>query len=218
MLFYAGVILSVSEIWKQCVIHLVLVPAGKCQSGVWYFPFQLCSTPMYACLALLPALRKNKLRLVGVIDTYLATYGLLGGIFAFFDTSGFTELGYLPISVHSYLWHFLLIAAGLAAGAALLLEDRSVFPGATALFLGNCLIAQVLNLVLGRYGTINMFYINPKLVMAQKVFKDIALYTGNDAGILVYVLTIILGAAVLYLLWLCLGIRKRSGTPGPGQP
>ena len=35
----------------------------------------------------------------------------LGGIFAFFDTSGM-HYGYLPLTIHSYAWHILLITLG----------------------------------------------------------------------------------------------------------
>lgn len=212
ILFWAGTVLLVSELWKQLVINLVLQPAGSGAYAVWYFPFQLCSTPMYVCLLLMPAVRAGKERLVYALDTYLTTYGMLGGIFAFFDTSGFTELGYLPISVHSYLWHILLIGIGMLASYALIAQQRSDFFGATALFLGNCLVAQLLNKGLGQFGTINMFYINPKYKMAQKYFGDIALYLGNNPGILVYVLTILLGATTIYIALLCLScFLRRSG-------
>lgn len=204
VLFWTGVILFVSELWKQYVINVLLQPFGTGQYAAWYFPFQLCSTPMYVCLMLLPALKHKKTEWLYVLDTYLACYGLLGGVFAFFDTSGFTELGYIPLSVHSYLWHILLIAVGLLAGLALILEKRSDFLEATGLFLLFCIIAEIINLTLGKLGIINMFYINPVYRMNQKYFKEIALYIGNNAGILVYISSIILGASILYLVLLCL--------------
>ena len=42
-------------------------------------------------------------------------FGLLGGIFAFFDTSGM-HYGYLPLTIHSYAWHILLITLGFISG------------------------------------------------------------------------------------------------------
>ena len=47
-----------------------------------------------------------------------------------------------------------------------------------------------------------MFYISPYYKMGQKVFKDIASLTGNTAGILIYIGTNIVGAYLIYLIWL----------------
>lgn len=53
--FSIGLLLFASELWKQWVLTFIL------NDGVydfWYFPFQLCSIPMYLLLVL-PLFRNN---------------------------------------------------------------------------------------------------------------------------------------------------------------
>ena len=47
LLFFCGVILAASEIYKQLFLYYVV---NQEQYDWWYFPFQLCSLPMYFCL------------------------------------------------------------------------------------------------------------------------------------------------------------------------
>lgn len=60
LLFAAGVLLALSEVYKQ-IFRLELIDETF---NVWYFPFQLCSMPMYLCL-LLPFLPGDR---AGVMD------------------------------------------------------------------------------------------------------------------------------------------------------
>lgn len=118
-----------SEIWKQ----LLLTWANGGVYRWWYFPFQLCSMPLY----LLPlrqllilhlrqlhalhlrqshALRLRRVRLLSwlssVLTDFLADFGLLAGLFAFADQTGMRCA--LPVlTLHSYLWHFAMIFLGL---------------------------------------------------------------------------------------------------------
>ena len=118
-----------SEIWKQLLLTWV-------NGGVyrwWYFPFQLCSMPLYLlplrqllALCLLQshalrlrqplALRLRRVRLLSwlssVLTDFLADFGLLAGLFAFADQTGMRYA--LPVlTPHSYLWHFAMIFLGL---------------------------------------------------------------------------------------------------------
>lgn len=80
-LFLCGLILAVSEVYKQLFLTLVAHP------GVydwWYFPFQLCSIPMYLCL-ILPLLPEGGRRTAA---TFLQDFGLLGGFMALAEPSG----------------------------------------------------------------------------------------------------------------------------------
>lgn len=106
---YCGILMLLSELWKQWCLTYIL---NHGQYNWWYFPFQLCSIPMYLCLVI-PWIHTERLR--GILITFLMNFGLLGGIFAFFDTSGM-HYEYLPLTIHSYAWHILLITIGLFAG------------------------------------------------------------------------------------------------------
>ena len=54
-LLAAGLLLLCAELWKQYVLTF-RIGGGAYQW--WYFPFQLCSLPMYLCL-LIPFCRKR---------------------------------------------------------------------------------------------------------------------------------------------------------------
>ena len=213
--FIAGVLMFVSEIWKQFTINCMPGLSGGDGYRIWYLPFQLCSTPMYVCLLLFGKGKQKDACL-----TYLSTYGLLAGIMAFFDTGGFTELAYLPLSVHSYVWHGLLILLGITAFMELPVKERD-FLGASVFFLGFLLVAEILNISLTPKGSINMFYINPLVPMRQKYFSDIAAYLtgteragdipgGNLLAILVYVASIFTGACTLDILELVFSQKMRN--------
>lgn len=207
-----GALMFLSELWKQYMLYRVL----RVPNAVWFFPAQLCDTPMYVCLFLggWMIFRKEKSGdgFPGVCLTYLATFGLLAGAMSFLDTSGFREYGVLPLVVHSYSWHVVMVLMGLFAAAVLVRgRYRPDFSGAAGLFLGFLLLAGFWNRALSDRGAINMFYVNPKYRMEQVCFSDIARYleanpgrlpvlTGNNEAILVYILAILLGAAVLGIL------------------
>lgn len=195
-----GLLMLLTEIWKQWCLTYRL---GGGHYNWWYFPFQLCSIPMYVCL-LLSFISSVKIR--KCLLAFLMDYGLLAGIFTFFDTSGL-HYGYSLLTFHSYAWHVLLIFLGIYAGYTNM-ADTSYrdFAGATALYLFCCLIATLFNLALYPYGTINMFYISPRFHMTQKVFRHIALLLGNNAGIAVYICATVTGAFFIHLFWL--KIRK----------
>ena len=109
----SGILMLASELWKQYTLTFLI---GGVSYNWWYFPFQLCSIPMYVCL-LLPWVRSRRLR--QILTAFLVDFGMLGGVFAFFDTSGM-HYGYLPLTIHSFAWHIFLILLGIAAA----LSDR----------------------------------------------------------------------------------------------
>ncbi len=192
---YCGVLMFASEVWKQWSLTYML---GGGHYNWWYFPFQLCSIPMYICL-ILPWAKSGKIQ--SVLLTFLMDFGLLAGIFAFFDTSGM-HYAYLPLTAHSYLWHFLLIFLGIYAGYTKKADySRAGFLKSTGIYLACAAVATVCNLVFYHYGAINMFYISPHYHMTQKVFRHISAYLGNGAGISAYIAATILGAYLFHKLW-----------------
>ena len=193
--FYCGFLMLLSEIWKQyCLTYII----NDQTYNWWYFPFQLCSIPMYVCL-ILPWCYSPRIR--GVLLAFLMDFGLLGGIFTFLDTTGMYYS--LPLlTIHSFAWHILLILIGVRAG--LCKEADPSLAGwvkCVCLFLACCLAATMFNLLFHPYGKINMFYISPYYAMRQVVFRDIAGLLGNSAGILLYILSIITGSGLVHLLW-----------------
>lgn len=207
LFFLLGVLMLASEIWKQLTLTFYI---GGGQYNWWYFPFQLCSIPMYVLLSY-PWIRKRSVR--QTLLMFLMCYSLLGGVAVFADTSGL-HYPYFPLTLHSYTWHILLICIGILAGwiffrgfvrpeepPKVLTHMLRPFAGSTCLYLACCLIAEILNLSLDHLGTINMFYINPDYQMQQVIFRDISLVTGNAPGILIYIAATVAGAFFLAELW-----------------
>lgn len=189
--------LLTSEILKQLTLTFVL---NSGEYDWWYFPFQLCSLPLY----LLPIyLCKKSVHLRRVLLAFFMTYNLLGGIAVFFDTSGM-HYPLAILTVHSYLWHILLILLGIYAGILLLHEVRPtwrLFFESTLLYGLSCCIAECLNMILSPLGELNMFYISPCFRMNQAFFCKIADHFGNLVGIISYILGTILGAVILFIVW-----------------
>ena len=80
-----GMILAVSEIYKQGFLYYIV--NGE-QYDWWYFPFQLCSIPMYLCL-LLPFIGpRMSSRPAKAVYTFLQDFALLGGVMALAVPSG----------------------------------------------------------------------------------------------------------------------------------
>lgn len=225
LFFTFGLLMLCSEIWKQLTLTFIV---GHGVYNLWYFPFQLCSIPMYVFLAL-PFARPKKIR--RALLCFNMCYALLGGTAAFADTTGL-HYSYAPLTVHSYLWHFFMIGTAVFTGITCIRElmtDRNkkqssaslspetktlnaspekrrclppqAFAGSSILYLFCCLIAVFINITLDKYGTINMFYINPDYPMRQIVFRDIAALTGDAASILIYIGATIFGAFLLFLIW-----------------
>jgi len=192
---YCGSAMLISEIWKQwCLTWMI----GDGRYNWWHFPFQLCSIPMYVCL-LIPFVKSEKVR--GNLFHFLMDFGLLAGIFTFFDTTGL-HYPYFPLTIHSYVWHIVLIILGLYTGFRGKEEKtNSPFTGSAFIYLSCCLFATIFNLVLYKNGPINMFYISPHYLMTQKVFCYITEYFGNTAGILSYIASTVLGAWIIHCLW-----------------
>lgn len=215
--FCVGLIMLCSEIWKQ----LTLTFSSSVPSyNWWYFPFQLCSIPMYL-LTVLPFVRSRKLR--QAILCFLMSYGTLGGAAVFADTSGL-HYAVPALTVHSYLWHIALILTGTCAARTFYSELRLCgreqakqkkepalpipsFLRSTVLYLACCCIAVILNLALDRYGRINMFYLNPHLKMQQIIFRDLVPLFGNTAALLIYIAASVTGSFLLFLLWYLIFIR-----------
>ncbi len=192
ILWTCGLILAASELYKQLFLYQVV---NNGRYDWWYFPFQLCSTPMYLCLVypLLPQGRPRKAAAV-----YLQSFGFLGGVMALLEPSGLMH-PYWTLTLHGLLWHVMLIFIGLFVTASGL-ADRNLrsFLWTLPLFWVFCLTATAVNILTG--GLADMFYISPYYPVTQAVFHEISLAAGILPGIAVYLISICVGAALCRLL------------------
>ena len=198
----AGVVLIVMEIWKQLTLWL-LVEGGK--YNVWYFPFQLCSLPMYLAL-LYGMLRMRTGRRACIIRrallTFLQDYGFLGGAMALIVHEGLMHPGHPLLTAHGFIWHIVMLLTALYIHVSGL-SDRSDrgFRRTLPIFGIAALLAEIINITLHHYGDCDMFYITPYHLSSQPVFRSIDAVIGRPAGILLYLGCVILGAFFVHRLF-----------------
>lgn len=188
-----GIIMLVSEIYKQLFLYMAVNEGGY---NFWYLPFQLCSIPMYLCL-MFPRFEKTS-------AVFMSSYGLLGAVMTLIFPDGIMYT-YAALTIHGFMWHFMLIFVGIYCMASGL-ADRSfkAFIRTIPLFLGLAAVAFIINLVLGAGSGADMFYISPYLTTAQPVFKGIAERLGRIPEIIIYLVSIIVGAGFINRACACL--------------
>lgn len=87
LLFLCSLILALTEIYKQLFIYYI---ENNGSYDWWYFPFQLCSIPMYLGLGI-PFISP---KLKNSFYSFIQDFGLLGGIMALAEPSGLMHLIY----------------------------------------------------------------------------------------------------------------------------
>ncbi|MCR5372497.1 MAG: YwaF family protein [Solobacterium sp.] len=192
-LFRTGLFLLCMEGVKQFYLFFIVNQAQY--FNWWYFPFQLCSMPMYLCIGLKYASEERK----GPIRTFLYTYGLIGALAALAWPEDIL-MGSMFLKVHGFLWHGLMV--GIAMVCAERKEDS--FCRTVQFFLFLCVCAEIINTAgtaLRTHGSLpDMFYISPYTAAGQPVFRTIARYTGRIPEIGIYLCSMTIAAYLLYLL------------------
>lgn len=181
VLLVLDVYFLLSEIFKQVLLFYV-----NGYIDLWYFPFQLCSLPLYLIPLYLFTGKKFFL-------DFMSDFSLLGGFFAFFDTSGM-QYGLSILTINSYLWHFLLIYLGIFLKIK---EKESDFKKEIFLYLATILIATLINI---SFKSANMFYISPYHNMNQVIFMDIGLIIGQNKTKFFYCFMQLFGAYLINTL------------------
>lgn len=195
ILFGIGVVLAVSEIFKQFFYFFAI----KDNVYSWGdFPFQLCSVPIYLCL-IAPWLKPGKLQ--RGMYSFMVLYNLLGGAISFTEPSGLL-LDRWFLTVHALMWHMLLVFIGLflcfsKQGG----NRREDYCYATWTFLGLCAIAFGLNCFV-QYGLgehMNMFFVGPGNSPIV-VFSQFSQWFGWYVNTPIYIFAVCLGAYLVFLL------------------
>ena len=199
ILFCCGLLLALSEVFKQFFCYYVI--ADNCYH--WgEFPFQLCSIPMYMCL-IAPFLKSGKLQ--RAMFSFMVLYNLLGGAIAFAEPSGLLH-GHLFLTIHSCVWHMLLVFVGLflcvsKRGGT----QKTDYTLATVTFVVLCGIAFLLNCIvqIGLDGHMNMFFVGPGNSPII-VFKQFSEWFGWYINTPIYIFAVCMGAYLLFSLiyWL----------------
>lgn len=203
-----GWILAILEVYKQLFLYHI-VNGGT--YDWWYFPFQLCSVPMYLCI-LLPVLCKAG-KACNAILTFLATYTFVGAVAALTVPEDFLR-SYVTLTLHGFIWHGILLFICLVvvfSGIA----DLSLggFMRSTVLFGSLCVIAVIINVIVepvmakahaaglvpNPYAA--MFYLNPYHLSPQPIVDTVQKSAGIPLGLALYVIVIIAVSGLVALVF-----------------
>lgn len=206
LLFVCGCVLAVLEVYKQLFLYYVV--NGEAYDW-WFFPFQLCSVPMYLCI-LLP-LAGKKLRRTFI--TFMSGYTFISAAAALIYPEDYLR-SYISLTVHGFLWHGILLFISLLiifSGAADS-RGRGIIRAA-GLFAVLCAAAVLINIAaepLMQAAVQNgaglphdhaaMFYLNPYHLSPQPLVSSVQKTAGIPAGLVLYSLVIAAaGSAVISL-------------------
>lgn len=191
VLAVTGWILVILEIWKQFFLFYIVNNGAY---DWWYFPFQLCSVPMYLCI-LLPVVSKRHRR---TFMTFLGGYTFVSAVATLIYPEDILR-SYTALTVHGFVWHGLLLFISLVVlltGSA----DTSAHGllRAFGLFAILCVIAILINVFAEPitqtmpglpHSWAAMFYLNPYHISPQPIVSTIQKTAGIPAGLVLYVLT-----------------------------
>ncbi len=211
VLAVTGWVLVLLEIYKQLFLYHIV------NGGVydwWFFPFQLCSVPMYLCI-LLPFVKD---RLQGTFLTFMGGYTLISAAAALIYPEDILR-PYISLTAHGFLWHGLLLFISLLiifSGSAN--ASSKGLLRAAALFALLCIAAVLINVAVEplmqsihaahpqmEHSWAAMFYMNPYHISPQPLVSSVQKTAGIPAGLLLYALVI---AAVSSFI--CMIIKRRE--------
>lgn len=197
LLLFTGILLLLMEVYKQLFLYEVV---NEGRYDWWYFPFQLCSLPLYLCP--LMAFSMQKCRKFSVhIGTFMMDFNLLGGLMALAEPSGLMH-PYASLTLHGFAWHIIIVFLGLYIGfSGMGDKSRRGFWGTLPILAVSVAAATLCNVFFHTRGEISMFYISPYEPSTQVVFRSIALKWGTMAGIVSYLAAMVLGAFVIHRIW-----------------
>ena len=193
VLLLTGMLLAMLETFKQIYLYF---SSGSSAYDWWYFPFQLCSVPMYLCI-LLPFVKSG---LRSSFLTFMSGYTFVSAAAALVYPEDFLR-PFITLTAHGFIWHGLLLFISLLiifTGAA----DAS-FKGllrAAALFAVLCAAAVFINVAAEPlmqaagsaipHSWTAMFYMNPYHISPQPLVGSVQKTAGIPAGLLLYAVVI----------------------------
>ena len=213
LLAVCGWVLALMEIYKQLFLYCV-VNGGT--YDWWYFPFQLCSVPVYLCI-LLPFLCRGadgvRSSTAGPVFTFLAVYTFTGAAAALIIPEDYLR-SYVTLTLHGFIWHGILLMISLTILLSRMADlSRRGFARASMLFLVMCAAAVCINIAveplmaasyaegLIPHSYAAMFYLNPYHLSPQPLVDIIQKSAGIPLGLALYVISIIAVSGLLCLLF-----------------
>ena len=191
VVFITGVVVMLLEIYK--LVNYTFSYEGGVVSAdfPWYvFPWQFCSTPMYAGV-LVGLFRRGRMH--RALCAYLATFALFAGVSVMcYPNSVF--VGTIGVNIQTMICHGSMITVGIyLLGTGYVPVCRKTLLRAVPLFCGAVAIAVILNEVAFRTGLLetdgfNMFFISPHQDPHLPVYSLVQQYVSFPWCLLLYVL------------------------------
>ena len=208
LLAACGWLLAVFEVYKQLFLfHIV-------NGGVydwWYFPFQLCSVPMYLCILLPLIPERSALR--SAMLTFMAGFTFISAAAALIYPQDFLR-SYVTLTAHGFIWHAVLLFISLTIGLSGMadLSGRGI-RRSVMLFLVLCAAAVSINIyaeplmqsanasgaLAESYAA--MFYLNPYHISPQPVVGAIQKSAGIPAGLALYIAALAAASIIADILF-----------------
>ncbi len=191
------------EIYKQLVFSMSVTDGTATWDYQWYaFPFQFCSTPLYA-LPFVIWLKDGRLR--DAFIAFFATFSVFGGLAVMFYP-GDVFIGMIGINIQTMIHHGSQVVMGIFLFAYY--RDRLPFrrlAGSVAVFAGFAATAILLNEIVFAYftriamidETFNMFFISPHYPCTLPVLSGIYDKIPYLAFLLLYLVGFALIAAII---------------------
>ncbi len=198
-----GIIALTLEILKQISwsFNYDIVTEIKYWDYQWYaFPFQLCTMPIYLSL-IAACMKKNKIR--DSILSFIAFFTILGSIATMImPDSCFTSD--ILINIHTMFLHcggfivsiYILMNKEIKININSFINGFKVF--ILCIFLANTLNILFYNINIIGNETFNMFYISPYFISSLPVFDKIQESMPYLVYLLIYILSLSLGAFIIY--------------------
>ncbi len=211
-----GWLMAAGEIYKQLFYYYIVNDGAY---DWWFFPFQLCSVPMYLCI-LLPIFYKYRkpdtgdktagssvLHLIDLlyncILTFLCGFTFVSAVSALIWPEDMLR-PFAALTWHGLIWHGILLFISVLIGMSGMADlSPKGYLRSVVLFLGLCLTAFAINAALeplsaahpvytagGAASYPNMFYISPYHPSYQPFVSEIGRQFGRPAAIIVYIAAI----------------------------
>jgi hypothetical protein len=202
-----GWVLVVLEVYKQLFLYFVV--NGKA-FDFWFFPFQLCSIPMYLCI-LLPLVGPNIRR---TFMTFMGGYTFVSAVAALVFPEDILR-PFVTLTLHGFVWHGLLLFISMFIFLTGSTEsDAHGLRRAAGLYVILSIVAVMMNIafesVMPAIRSANpgithdwaaMFYLNPFHISPQPVVSTVQEAAGIPLGLLLYTLVIAVISSLIIMLF-----------------
>lgn len=200
-----GIVALILEITKQLIwtFDYNTVTNTFTADFQWYaFPFQLCTTPIFASILAL-FMKRTKVRLS--LLSYMAFVTILGSFMTVIIPDD-CLVETILINIHTMWLHCgsLVVSIYLLMSGAVKINKQN-FKLAIGVFIVFVVLAQILNIGVYNSGilgdeTFNMFYISPYFISSLPVFDVIQQSVPYPLYLALYVVALSLGAGIVYII------------------